>query len=71
MGGSKNSGGLGSHGTPTTLTKLLDLDNYHKCHMLVLGIGTPRSPLPAAAPETATGMEMVVMVKCFGSDAVL
>ena len=42
---SKNSGGHGCRGTLATLTKSLDLHDYHKW---TLGVQTPGSP-PAAA----------------------
>jgi len=42
--GSNNSGGLGGCGSPTTLTKSLDLHNYHNCHRWMLGGPDPRTP---------------------------
>ena len=45
-GGPKIHGVLGRRGTPTTLTKSLDLHDYHKCHRSTLGITDSRTPPP-------------------------
>ena len=47
LGGPEIQGGLGgreSVGTHTTLTKALDLQDYHKCYRSTLGDPDPRTP---------------------------
>jgi len=42
--GPKIQWGLGGRGTPTKLTKSLDLHDCHKCHRSTLGLRTPGLP---------------------------
>ena len=58
--GFRNSGGVGGAETPTptTLTKLLELHDYHKCHSSTLGPGT----LPPQ-PQSVTALWPVLIFR--------